>query len=145
MVSLMITGKVLRDIYLPQENYKSTYDTESLSMKKYSVLDVNPLSTQQIDDLIDRIVEGFKDFSPYGSCKSIRIRDVCKDEDDSRTRYIAVCGECPRDYHSTVMSNVKAKVDEIAGTSVIYVKKPVNLSVREKTNKPNLIVYKSRR
>lgn len=41
MVNLMITGKVLCDIYLPQENYKSTYDAGPLSMKKYSILNVN--------------------------------------------------------------------------------------------------------
>ncbi len=91
------------------------------------------------------MVKGFTDFSPYGLCKSIRIRDICKDEDDSRARYITVCGECPRDYHSTMIDKVKEKVHKIAGTSVIYVEKPVNLSVSEKTNNPNLFVYKSRR
>ena len=44
-----------------------------------------------------------------------------------------------------MIDKVKEKVHKIAGTSVIYVEKPVNLSVSEKTNNPNLFVYKSRR
>ncbi len=157
VIAVSVRGEVYYDVCLLSESYCSLDDDELFTEHRYSLLNVGHLSEQKIDTLIDKLVEGFTDFSSYDSCRSIRVRYGYIMYDDDELTYLAVCGQCPKQGHDNVRLEgptvgvegvqqfcptqghdnvrleVRAKVREIAeGSSVIYMEKHVNLSTSRK-------------
>jgi len=101
-------------VYLLQERYSVNEDVGPLSMQRYSILNVASRSTEEINDIIDRMVGCFSSLSLSDSCKAIRVYGVRKKNGRMRVKHIAVCGEAYKDCHDVVKPVVKSHVDEIA-------------------------------
>ncbi len=142
---MSVYGEVFYDVCLLSGSHGSLDDDVLFTEHQYSLLNVGHLSEQKIEDLIDKLVGGFTAFNSRDSCMSVRVRYGYTMYDDNELTYLAVCGQCPKNSHENLKCDVRAKVREIAaGSSAIYMEKPVNLSVQKKSDMPNLFIYRPR-
>ena len=131
----MFAEEVFYDAFLLQKGYVPDDSGGSLTVQKYSVLNVNPLSVQEVSGLIDELVGCLSDCDMPVSSRCLRVRGVHKVRSASHNRnvnYVAVCGESHRNFHDDAMCIVEPYVRDIVGSYPVVVETGyVDLSVRK--------------
>lgn len=131
----MFADKVFYDVCLFQGGYVPDECGGSLTVQKYSVLNVSPLSIQGVGDLIDEMVGCLSDFDMPVSCRYLRVRGVHKGGRaayESGVNYIAVCGESHRNFHDDAIRVIKPYVRNIVEPYPVVIETGyVDLSVRK--------------
>ena len=138
-MGLVFDEGVFFDVYLFQKGYSVKEDVGPLSMQNYSILNVSSRPTEEIEDIIDKMVGSLSSLSISDSCKAIRVYGVRKRSDKVRAKYIAVCGESHKDCHDTVKPMVKAHVDEIAREYRVVALTDLYLDLSVRELPPNLV------
>ncbi len=129
----MFVDKVFYDVFLLQGGYVPDDSGGPLTVRKYSILNVSPLSVQDVSDFVDELVGCLGDCDIPVSSRYLRVRGVDKrrgNGHNSSVKYVAVCGWSHWSFHDDAIRVVEPCVrDVVMSYPVVIETGYVDLSV----------------